>query len=507
MTRRLLILLCLCLAGTVSWAQHAFSGTVTDEKNEPLPGAQVLLMENDSIYAVSLTDKDGKFALRNVRYGTYDLRILFPGYTPFEDKREIKNDQHYKFSLAPEINVDLENVEIVANRNDQVKRTATGQIFFLSEKAKNSGDPYLALKEVPRLVSDEAQRSIKMEDGSSPLVLINGIAVNSGITPIDPKEIESIEVVDVVSARYLRTGARHILNIKLKEKREPYRFFEAMTRHDLPLRVGMGAVYFEIGNSKYSLYGRGAADYTYHDDMELNSWQKGITYNKGSFSTNRADKRGYIGELLFKWMATRNDFLAFHLYAKNNKKQSDISGEGTYETETLQPFDYTGSDLDKSNLLTGSLYHKHNFSEQKTLETTLAFNKNWNINDGERAESYPDRLYRNLFQYDNKRSSTSLNLDYSWNISSSSNLNIGNETRYVTDRIDETTSSNPVFHHREWSEYLYGTYNGKIESLYYMLSAGVEGFWLKAGNKKADYIRPKASVSGTYNFSDSTPCA
>ena len=39
--------------------------------------------------------------------------------------------------------------------------------------------------------------------GGSPLVLVDGRIINSGITTIDPKDIESVEVIDVVSARYL----------------------------------------------------------------------------------------------------------------------------------------------------------------------------------------------------------------------------------------------------------------------------------------------------------------
>ncbi|RHV92391.1 hypothetical protein DXA95_12675 [Odoribacter sp. OF09-27XD] len=44
---------------------------------------------------------------------------------------------------------------------------------------------------------------------------------NSGIAPIDPKEIESAEVIDVVNARYLRKGIKHIVNINLKKLPHP----------------------------------------------------------------------------------------------------------------------------------------------------------------------------------------------------------------------------------------------------------------------------------------------
>ena len=198
-------------------AQSSFFGTVQDEKENELPGAQVVLYRADSLYAAALTDAKGQFAFRDLPEGPYDLLIQLAGFTPLEETRTIRGNQSFRFSLFPEMSAELAEVEVVANRNDQVERTATGQIFYLSEQARKSGDPYKALREIPRLISNEATKSISMEDGSAPLILINGIAVNSGIAPIDPSDIEAVEIMDVVNARYLRTGARHILNIKLKK--------------------------------------------------------------------------------------------------------------------------------------------------------------------------------------------------------------------------------------------------------------------------------------------------
>ena len=87
------------------------------------------------------------------------------------------------------MNVNLEKVTVTRNRADQVTRTATGEIFHLFEKAKASGDPFLALREVPRLYSDMANRQIRMADGERPLILVNGNRFHQDIAAIDPKEI------------------------------------------------------------------------------------------------------------------------------------------------------------------------------------------------------------------------------------------------------------------------------------------------------------------------------
>lgn len=484
-------------------AQSSFFGTVQDEKENELPGAQVVLYRADSLYAAALTDAKGQFAFRDLPEGPYDLLIQLAGFTPLEETRTIRGNQSFRFSLFPEMSAELAEVEVVANRNDQVERTATGQIFYLSEQARKSGDPYKALREIPRLISNEATKSVSMEDGSAPLILINGIAVNSGIAPIDPSDIEAVEIMDVVNARYLRTGARHILNIKLKKERTPYRYFEAMTRHDVPLRQGSGAIYFEFGNAKYSLYGRGAADYVYHDDSEFASAQQGLNYFKQSKGTSQTNRHSFLGELLFKWWIASKDYLAFHLYANNKYSDSEASGEGSYQTASPQDFRSFSTNLDRTNLLTASLYHQHRFSDRQTLETTLAYNKNWNKYEGERTEDYAAWLYRNLYRYDNHRESGSLNIDFSWDIDERNSLNIGNETRYVNDKIDEVSSLNPVFRHREWSEYLYAVFSGGVKDrFFYMLSAGFEGIWLKVGARNSHYFKPRAAASGTYSFDD-----
>ena len=73
---------------------------------------------------------------------------------------------------------------------------------------------------------------MQLEDGAQPLILINGNRYNSGIATLDPREIESVEIIDVVKARYLKDGYQKILNIKLKKKTQPFIFLEGATRHD-----------------------------------------------------------------------------------------------------------------------------------------------------------------------------------------------------------------------------------------------------------------------------------
>lgn len=500
---RLLLILYLLLGTQICKAQYSFEGLVCNDKKQALNGAQIIISRNDSLIGMALTNEKGKYAIRDIRSGEYKLNIICAGYTAIDEKLFILDkDVKSSFTLLPEMQGILKEVEVTANRNDKVERTATGQIFYLSEKAKNCGDPYRALREIPRLISNEANQSIKMDDGISPLILIDGNRINSGITPIDPKEIESIEIIDEVSARYLKDGVKHIVNIRLKKKTNPYSFFQAMTRHNFPVRRGTGAVYFEIGNPKYSLYGRFAGEYIYNDDSDTRSQQKNTGYFKSQEGNAQQNKGREFGELQFRWMATDKDYTVAHIYGSSTLLKENTNGDGFLQTDTKNNFDYCSSSRDDSYILTGSLFHKHTFAPENMLETTLAYNKNHNKTSGSRKENYSDWLYTDGYQYKNDRSSLRLDIDYSYTWNKVNSLNIGNEIHFTNDRIHQISENYPVFRHKEWNEYIYASFSSKYGNFLYMLSAGMEGLWLTAAEKSHHYFKPRLSFSGTYKLTN-----
>lgn len=501
--KKLWICLILLLSVQIGQAQYGFSGSVSDENGKvALSGVQVMLFVNDTLTAMDMTNEKGRFSINNLSQGKYLLHIEHPGYTLLETEYEIRQNMKVQLGLMREMSFTLDSVVVTASASDRIKRTATGSIYRLSEQAKNSGNPFQALKEIPQLSVNVANQSVTMNNGQAPLILINGRMVNTGIAPIDPKEIESVEVVDVVGARYLRNNVHKILNIKLKNKTKPYVFFETMGRHDFPLNKSVSALYFEIGNPKYSLYSRVAGGYTYRNKTESSGWQRNDGYFKQLDSENKDKGYDFLGEMLYKWEITPKDYLAAHVYGKKIRAESKMRGDGMWQTDREQAFTTESSNKDDSYIFTGSLYHQHTFTDDQILETTFAFNKNKNENDGNQQETYPDWVYDNRYLFKNDRASGRLNIDYSYNWGETNSLNIGSQTNFVNDHVNRVSSNNPIFHHRQWDEYLYGAFSSQIDKFYYMVSAGVEGIWLKAGDDSHHYFKPRGSISGTYNFND-----
>lgn len=402
----------------------------------------------------------------------------------------------------------LKNLDVITDRSQYAKQTATGTIYYLSKKAQAAKDPFRALQEIPTILSNPSSQSVTMADGSSMLILIDGNQINSGIAPIDPKDIESVEVREVVSARYLKDGYKHILNIKLKKNASSYRFFEVATRHDLIPRYGFGVVYFEVGNPRVSLYGRYSGSYKVKNDSWTTSLQQDTGYQRYLSTENRTYNPSMEGELQFKWLPTSKDFLIAHVFGKGfqNKKSSDGTGylriikNGQFQPQ--DDFTMASSSRDKSAIFTSTLYYKHTFAPENTLEATLAYNRNGNTNTSSRWDDYSlaDDYY-NYFKYKNRRSSGRFNIDYSYDWNNINSLAIGNSLRYTDDKIDKISTTEPVFLHKEVNDYLYASFSSRFgKKFMYMASLGADAYWLKVADISNHYIRPHGVLSLVWNI-------
>lgn len=76
----LLILLILFFAPLQ--AQCRITGKVTDEKKEPIPGASVVFIQNDSLRGMTLTDKNGKWAVEDFgKGGVCKINCVMPYFS------------------------------------------------------------------------------------------------------------------------------------------------------------------------------------------------------------------------------------------------------------------------------------------------------------------------------------------------------------------------------------------------------------------------------------------
>lgn len=490
--------MCSVLLWTVgAVAQNKLTGAVVTASGEPVIGAQVLLSEGDELVAMALTSSEGKFEIEKLPSATLLLEINALGYVEYVQTLTVDGDKiGLMFLLQKDEDVMLEELVVVG---DRVQQTATGEIYYLTDKAKKSKNPFLALSEIPRLRVNIALQSIKMEDGTTPVVLIDGKPVNTGVNPINPEDIASVELIEVVSARYLQKGYENMLNIKLKRKRSPYQFYQLATRSDILPGSGFGVGYFEVGNPKVSLFGRLSLDGTLNQDSDYEQWQEDSGFHKSSKGATRYNNRGINGDLILKWQISEMDYMAAQFYGNKNKVQNEMNGEGVLRQTTETPFTLGSSSIDDSYVLTGGLFYQHDFRDKSLLQARYGYNKNGNKLDGNRIEAFTGGAENKyLFEYDNQRTSMNLEVNYTKQWQNGSSIDVGSNSRWINDQIDQVSEQLPLFKHRRFDEYMYASYASQVGKLRYMFSAGLEGIWLDAGGKKNSYWRPRFSLSGTY---------
>ena len=490
-----------CCCPLAAFSQYTLSGTVKNDKSLVVPETVVILQQADSLVGMTLVDSKGKYKFVDLHKGKYTLSLSCPEYQPVEETFGLTGDKRIVYVIYPIKNIELDEVSVVATKSHLVTHTANSDVFYLSSEARKKQNPYEALREIPKLVVNETDRSIKMMDGTSPLILINGYKVNAGINSIDPKDMEAVEVISNPSARYLKDGVQCIINIKMKQKTAAYQTYNMNTRHMIPILFGYTGVYYELGNSKASLSLNASHFYFHHDDSEWNAVQRNIGYEKTAASKKRSDISSSYVALNGDWICSPKDYLVMSAISNFYTSKGREKGSGVLSQDEEKDV-YESVVNNKSNSYVGSLnlYHKHTFHESKTLEATLHLNMNGNDMKGVREEQYSYLDYKNQYDFDNFRWSGGLELDYSFDWLKQS-FDLGSKIHFLKDRIKQVSAGYPTFYHKEWSEYAYVSMNGDIKSKFlYMLSLGTDLIFKKASEVKHDYCKLAAAVSGTYKF-------
>ena len=202
--KKIILLLCAFLSMAVSAQEKNLTGLVCDDENVPISNATVIVSHNDSVVGLAESNDEGRFSIaglpQNMKLGIYIHHLRYQTLT---DSVDLGKGDFY-LARMQEGSIELDSITVLGTRKPI--RTPYGHIYFLSKKAAESGNPYKALEEIPKLQSNYITEDLNSADGKSILLLVDGSKVNTGLRPIDPSRIASVEVIDVVSSKYIRTG-------------------------------------------------------------------------------------------------------------------------------------------------------------------------------------------------------------------------------------------------------------------------------------------------------------
>lgn len=186
-------------------AQNVVTGTVVDDKDEPLIGVSIVA---DGSKATAVTDIDGKFRINVNQGGT--LLVSYIGYE--SQKVPVKgNDLHI---VLKEDNQILNEVVVIGYGSMQ-RKDVTGSITTVNAKDLNVGsytDPGQLLQgKVPGLVvvqnsdpnggvnSMTLRGASTLNNSTDPLYVVDGIP-GVELNLVSPDDIESIDVLRDASA-------------------------------------------------------------------------------------------------------------------------------------------------------------------------------------------------------------------------------------------------------------------------------------------------------------------
>ena len=125
MVRRILLLAFSVLAAVGLSAQSGcLQGTVVEAKTrDPIPFVNITIEENGDVVTGGITDFDGKFFIKPIKPGKYDVQASYIGYTTVKRRVSIalKNDKNncsvLNFVLMPE----EDRVAVVGNKREYNK--------------------------------------------------------------------------------------------------------------------------------------------------------------------------------------------------------------------------------------------------------------------------------------------------------------------------------------------------------------------------------------------------
>lgn len=494
MKRNLALLTITLLLPLSSFAQYSLIGQVTDETGTSIQGAQLCLYQDGELAGLAQSNAKGEYRIGDVPRGSYQVVASCVGYSSDEDSVVIDRDANLNFILMTK-SVELDSVVVTGSSS---RATSKGHVFYLTKKAKECGNPFVALQEIPLLYSDPVNESVRSADGQSMLILVDGMRVNSGVSPIDPARIKSVEIIDVVSAKYMRQGVKRVVNIKLKDT-SLYTYAQLSTRADYPAKSYFAMPTFEIGNSTVSLYGDASIS-TEHSRQE-NAYSlvtPGLT--KHYAGERRSKSTDYDFSLMGKWRMTAKDYFAAYVQGNISKENSSSFSLGEQNAQGLVR---DNASVYRSHLFSATAYYKHLFSEDEELELYAVYTDNRADNTNSLEEETQGLGGTNLQQYISRHHKGSLTLSYSKEFDDGGSLELGNETEYAYDRIENNGLATYLFGHHRLNEFVFAGYTGMLSrKLTYDVTAGMEYMAMRSDSIDHHYFRPRFDLGLHYNITN-----
>jgi iron complex outermembrane receptor protein len=213
-----------------SFAQSSITGLIRDNKQEPLPFANVVLFAtaDSSVVKASATELDGTFYLDNVPGGNYYLSVMAMGFNNYQTEPfaiESGSTKTFNDIAVAEQSVEMKTVEYVYVKPlVEVKPDMT--VFNVENTMNATGNTALELLRKAPGVSLDNNDNVMLKGRSGVQIYIDGkpspldaAALAAMLKNMQSSNIEAIEIISNPSAKYDAAGTGGIINIRLKKNK------------------------------------------------------------------------------------------------------------------------------------------------------------------------------------------------------------------------------------------------------------------------------------------------
>lgn len=470
-------------------------GQVVTQKGDGVEYANVILNTADSVFISGITtDNRGSFSMNNITAGDYLLTISNLGYkTKHLPLHKVNKSIALGNILLEEDVVSLEGVTISASN---MTSTSDRKQVYPSErqvKASSNGMNLLQQLMLPKVLVNPLTNEVSVPGGGEVQFRINGAKVEQQeIIALLPSEIIRIEFHDNPGLRY---GNAEVVLDYIVRRPETGGSFGASMEDAFEFNTwGNNYIRGKVNHKKSEFavnYGRSHRDFRnmWRDNEEV------FTFADGSTLKRKEEGEPDRGKMLWENVnatysyvpSDKSMFSATFRYYHSSNPHMDYKGKLYNMTDPEEYVDMIDRTASKSRRPAIDLYYQQNLKNDQTLVFNLVGTYNY---------TDQQRIYK-------ESQGQEVLTDINNNVIGKKYSIIGEaiyEKKMGVNRISGGLRHTQTFSDNEYknghnyttdmkqaSSNAYVEFKGKVKSLDYTLSAGVNRAWLKQGSDGEGY--------------------
>ena len=351
-------------------ANNKVSGVIKDATDKSaLVGVNISLKQGDQQITGTVTDAHGKFNLET-ETGEFVLECSYIGYEPIGMSLAINGNINLGTIEMNEASTELSEVVV---EGDAVIQKVDRQILLPNKEqmaASSDGVSLLQNLQIPRIVINPVENTIKTLSDESVQLRINGIeATSEEVMAINPKDVIRIEYHDQPGVRY--NGAAAVIDYIVKHRD---------TGGSLMLNASNGVTItgwgeyhlsgkVHFGKSSLSLIGHYSPRDIYwtRTNEETYNFSTGVVENREIGEPTRYKMNPMNLGLTYNWTngeknmlnITLRDFMMFTPHAKSNRDSYLYQG-----TDSFAIHDHESSKSISPSL---DIYYQHNLPNDNRI--------------------------------------------------------------------------------------------------------------------------------------------